>query len=409
MSTNPTTNPPPTPGNDAEQSMSRSTSGRSIMNHSRPYTFESRRGPHYLPHRSSSLGSSPPLPSSNASVAALGTTALHTGSGSNSSSPISGPGVKSSSASTTSSSRSRSPPLHPDEIFQPPSLADKSRSNNKAAAHMYNPAAAATVTTAPPTAYSNPYMYNYNPAVEDRYYGWGHEKGGLVDYSDPIHAAELLAHRRSKILSRSRFFLRVIATLCAIGVIAGLGSALAVFFDTRGDGLVWNGEPIWHPNIDKKPSNLLVGMGGACAVISTFMLSLSAWARIRHVTFLSNVLNLVISSLNIALAFFGAIFFVKYQGTREAPTFWHWVCDHGVDDPNVQFSMLCGEAKFSYGMAYAVVFVELLVVVNIVVGWVLLGKDGDGKKSGARGGAERTIVVQVKKAEKKQGQWKGGY
>ncbi|RPB26743.1 hypothetical protein L211DRAFT_846910 [Terfezia boudieri ATCC MYA-4762] len=351
-------------------------------NHSRPYTFESRRGPHYYPHRAFS-----PPPATTASTTPT-TTATPTSTAN---------GVQSSPASrsTTSSTRTRSPPLHPDEIFQPPSLGEKSK-------HMYNSAAPAADIAHLPNAYANPYMYNYNPAVEQQPFGWNDE-GGLVDYSQP-EFMDLVEHRQRMILSRSRLVLRVIATICAITIVAGLSSALATYFDTKDLGLSWDGSPIWNPNIDEKPSTILIAAGGALAVISFTMLSLSAWQKIRHVSLLSNIVNIIISLVNISLSIFGAAFFVYYKGTTDKPTFWHWVCDHGVGDQQVQFGMLCGEATFSYAMAYVVAVLEILVVVNIVIGWVMLGKNG-----GRIRGVGRAVVVQVKKAEKKQGQWKASY
>lgn len=351
-------------------------------NHSRPYTFESRRGPHYYPHRASS----PPLLPTGATTTAASTPTLPTTGG--------GSGLMSSSESTTSSSRTRSPPLHPDEIFQPPSLGEKSK-------HMYNSGAAPQLTH-PPNAYADPHMFNYNPAVEPQIFGWNAE-GGLVDYSLPGYI-DLVEHRQRKILSRSRLILRVLATLCSICIVAGLGSAIAVYFNTRNNNPMWNGQPIWHASLDQTPSTTLLATGGGLTLVSFAMLSMSAWARIRHVTLLSNLLNIGISLFNICVAIFGAAFFVYYRGTPEEPTFWHWVCAHGVDDEQVQFGMLCREATFSYGMAYVVAVVEVLVLVNIVVGWVMLGKNG-----GRSRGVGRTVVVQVKKAEKKQGLWKESY
>ena len=52
-----------------------------------------------------------------------------------------------------------------------------------------------------------------------------------------------------------------------------------------------------------------------------------------------------------------------------------------------------GEAAFSYAMAYVVAVLEVLVVVNIVVGWVMLGRNGVRSR-----GVGRAVVVQVKKA-----------
>jgi len=245
-------------------------------------------------------------------------------------------------------------------------------------------------------------MDNYNPAVEEQPFGWNDE-GGLVDYSQPGYM-DFAEHRQRMLLSRSRLFLRVIATICAVAIVAGLGSAVAVYFDTKDLGLSWEGKPIWHPNIDQKPSTILLAAGGALAVISFIMLSLSAWQKIRYVSFLSNIVNIVISILNISLSIFGAAFFVSSKGTTDKPTFWHWVCDHGVEDQQVHFRMLCGEATFSYVMAYVVAVLEVLVVVNIIMGWVMLGRNG-----GRSRGVGRTVVVQVKKAEKKQGQWKASY
>jgi len=268
---------------------------------------------------------------------------------------------------------------------------------------MYNSSAAPEADIADlPNAYANPYMYNYNPAVEQQPFGWNDE-GGLVDYSQP-EFMDLVEHRQRVILSRSRLVLRVIATICAIAIVAGLGSAIATYFDTKDLELSWEGNPIWHPNIDEKPSTILLAAGGALALISFTMLSLSAWQKIRHVSFLSNMVNIIISLVNISLSIFGAAFFVYNKGTTDKPAFWNWVCDHGVKDPQVQFGMLCGEATFSYAMAYVVAVLEILVVVNIAVGWVMLGKNG-----GRSRGVGRAVVVQVKKAEKKQGQWKASY
>lgn len=264
---------------------------------------------------------------------------------------------------------------------------------------MYNSAAAVTT---PPAAYADPYLYNYNPAVEPQSFGWN-EEGGLVDFSQPGYI-DLVENRQRKILSRSRLFLRALITLSTIAMVAGLGSALAVYFDTREDGLFFNNEPIWHPNLDMKPSNILLGIGGGLAVISSAMLALSCWAKIRQVSLVSNLTNLAISMLNIVLAIFAGAYFVYYKGTPGAPTFWHWVCDQGVEEDTVQFGMLCGETRFSYAMAYVITVLEVLVIVNIVVGWVMLGKNG-----GRSRGIGRTVVVQVKKAEKKQGQWKESY
>ena len=257
---------------------------------------------------------------------------------------------------------------------------------------MYNPAAASTSA-----------FHYANPAVEPAPFGWN-AQGGLVDYSAPPGYLEVKEHNQRKLLSRTRMVLRILATLCSIAIVAGLGSAIAVFFDTRDDGLVWAGEPIWSSTIDSTPSTTLLVIGGVLTFISLLMLILSMWEKIRHVSFTSNIVNIVISSVNIGLAIFGAAFFAHYKGTDESPTFWNWVCDHGVEDSSVQFGMLCGETTFSYGMAYAVVVLEVLVLMNIVVGWVALGRNG-----GRSVGMERTIVVQVKKAEKNQGQWKGGY
>ena len=234
-------------------------------------------------------------------------------------------------------------------------------------------------------------MYNYNPAVEQQPFGWNDE-GGLVDYSQPAYM-DLVEHRKRVILSRSRLVLRVIATICAIAIVTGLGSAIEVYLDTKNLELSWDGNPIWHPSIDEKPSTVLLGAGGALTLISFLMLSLSAWQKIRQVSLISNIINIIMSLVNISLSIFGAAFFVYYKGTNDKPTFWHWVCDNGVNDEHVQFGMLCGEATFSYAMAYVVAVLEVLVVVNIVVGWVMLGRNGVRSR-----GVGRAVVVQVKKA-----------
>ncbi|KAI5792511.1 hypothetical protein DFH27DRAFT_613704 [Peziza echinospora] len=334
-------------------------------NHSRPYTFESRRGPHYYPNRMSS-------PTLN-----------------------DGTELPSKTHSTASSNKSRSPPLNTDEMFQPPSLGEKSRANT----HMYNMGAArAPSPPMPAPAYANPYRYNYNPAKEN----WKEDHGGFVDYSDPGYV-DMVEFSRRRILARSRFILRLLATLSSVAVVASLGSAIAVFYDTRNDGLYWNDTPVWHPDIDLNPSNTLISVGGAMALTGSILLILSAWQKFRHLSLMSNLSNIVVSLMNFALAIFGTIFFAKYKGSEESPTFWTWVCGSKVDDPLVQFNMLCSETKFSYGMAYAVGALELLVLMNVAVGWVMLGKNG-GKDEAAR-----RVVEEIKKAEKAKGHWRGGY
>lgn len=69
-------------------------------------------------------------------------------------------------------------------------------------------------------------------------------------------------------VSRSRFIIRLISTLASAGIVSGIASAYAPYFDTKGSGLIYNGRDLWPEYLDMKPSDVMLAVGAVTSFFS---------------------------------------------------------------------------------------------------------------------------------------------
>jgi len=106
--------------------------------------------------------------------------------------------------------------------------------------------------------------------------------------------------------------------------------------------MLYNGRDLWPAVINLHPTTILLAMSSVTAALSTIVLIAGLKPDVRHVGGLGDWLNFGVSSVSIVLAAVGTGCLIGEEGKGD--TVWGWTCKNsGVDHPDVQFWMVCGE------------------------------------------------------------------
>ncbi|KAL7269074.1 hypothetical protein RUND412_008278 [Rhizina undulata] len=182
---------------------------------------------------------------------------------------------------------------------------------------------------------------------------------------------------RCLLFSHCRFVLRLISLLCSGGILGGIGNAYATYNRTKGYRLIYNGRDIWPDPLDTMPTDLLLGVGAVTAFFSLSVLIAGVfWSKIRHVSKVGNILSTIVAVIGIAISVVGVVYLHFYKPPHaDTPAFNSWVCNNDkIDLPEVKFSMLCSEMKFSFTMGFAIAGTEMLILANTILGWIYLAR-----------------------------------
>jgi len=105
---------------------------------------------------------------------------------------------------------------------------------------------------------------------------------------------------------------------------------------------LYDGRDLWPAVPNLRPTTILLAMSSVTAALSTIVLIAGLKPDVRHVGGLGDWLNLGASSVNLVLAAVGTGYLIGGKGKGD--TVWGWTCKNsGVDHPDVQFWMVCGE------------------------------------------------------------------
>lgn len=117
---------------------------------------------------------------------------------------------------------------------------------------------------------------------------------------------------------------------------------------------------------------VLLGLGITMAVLSTGLVLASFVRRFRRNTILGLATSAGTSVALFALSLGATIYYYTYT-PQFGKSFWAWTCAHrGEKHPNVDYALVCGELRFAWGCAVAVVVASVLVVINVAISAVHL-------------------------------------
>lgn len=143
-------------------------------------------------------------------------------------------------------------------------------------------------------------------------------------------------------ISRTRFLLRLITALFSFAILITISSIYSTINRTFPRHMLYNGRDLWPDVINLHPTTTLLAMSSVTAALSTIVLIAGLKPEVRHVGGLGDWLNLGVSGVSLLLAAVGVGYLIGGEG--KGNTVWGWTCKNsGVDHPDVQFWMVCGE------------------------------------------------------------------
>jgi len=133
--------------------------------------------------------------------------------------------------------------------------------------------------------------------------------------------------------------------------------------------MLYNGRDLWPDVINLHPTTILLAMSSVTVTLSTIVLIAGLKPEVRHVGGLGDWLSFGVSSVSLVLAAVGAGHLIGGEG--KGNTVWGWTCKNsGVDHPDVQFWMVCGElVGFSLPNFLSLIggFRERIIIMIIII------------------------------------------
>ncbi|KAA8902939.1 hypothetical protein FN846DRAFT_908308 [Sphaerosporella brunnea] len=180
-------------------------------------------------------------------------------------------------------------------------------------------------------------------------------------------------------ISRSRFVLRLISLIFSCALLGCVCTVYTSFYRTKGHKLMYAGEAIWPDQVAVAASNVLLAAGAVTATVSALVLVAGLGRRWRRVTKEGDSLALAAAVVNFCVALAASVVQVLWSGGN--PELRRWTCAHqDVRHPEAEFESMCAGLTAAEAMAWGVVAVEVLVMVNVGVGYVLVRRNSEGRR-----------------------------